>query len=504
MSNSVNKGKSTVNAIFTFCNRLKVQSDFFLTSRFRHLALIIILLITVILYISGPSLKKIQYRQFTTGFSYNFARHFLYFYYYTGYFPLATTDSFSREQYSRAKAREYIEKHGERLIMEYCHWSRMGENARIFAFIPDALIEGPQNPKLKLFNSLIFLTALMVFFVRFQKAGYGLFAFLVALIILFTPFFQYAVFREKNIFALMASVFLLLAGFNANFIFNKKINFSEVWVVVLSGILSAFFTEIRGEIIVVLFSVVMIYLITKSLKIPYKLLMIITLLISFLTTRYYIRDYFNRKFDQTFALVSIMGGHPYTGKKASAHSFWHPIFCGLGDFDNKYGYQWNDTIAYHYALPLLKKKTGLDFKYSGKYHLDAYYDPDSLYYMKFEELPEYEKIIKTKVISNIRQDPLWYAEILFKRLIRILSNTLPFRYCGWLIFLAVFVLLKRKSMALLWFLFCSFPLSLTPFLIYSGGNSTYNSLFPIIALAILITFLLEKIKFIISRYSTHG
>ena len=29
----------------------------------------------------------------------------------------------------------------------------------------------------------------------------------------------------------------------------------------------------------------------------------------------------------------------------AGHAFWYPVFCGLGDFDTKYGYEWNDRVG---------------------------------------------------------------------------------------------------------------------------------------------------------------
>ncbi|NLJ07672.1 MAG: hypothetical protein GX437_08390 [Sphingobacteriales bacterium] len=488
MYNPVKAGKNPVNRIIRQLKLLEFQYS----TKFRNIGLLLILLICCILYLSGPSLKKKQVRLYTTGFSYQMAMHFLYFYYYTGNFPLATLDTLTPSDYSKEGAKRLIQTRGQNLIMEYRHWSRMGENARIFAFLPDALVEGPENPKLKLFNSLVFIASLMIFFIGFYRNGKGLPGLLIVFIVMLTPFYQYAVFREKNIFALLGSVFLLISGLNASFIFGKNLKKSGFLVPLASGIIIAFFTEIRGEILVVIFSAFLIYLTSKSLRIYHKILLISILSVSFFSMRMLVRNYFDKKFDKTTQLVIEKGGHPYNGKRASAHSFWHPVFCGLGDFDTKYGYRWEDTVAYHYALPLLRLKTGINYKYSGKYHLDAYYDQDSLYYVKFEEIPEYEPIVKEKVLSDIRHDPFWYLGILLKRILRIFSNSLPFRYCGWLLFPVMVWLFRKKEFQLGWFLIASFPLSVTPLLIYSGGNSTFNSIFPIIALAILLYFIIEN------------
>jgi len=378
--------------------------------------------------------------------------------------------------------------------MEYRHWSRMGENARIFAFLPDALISGTAKPTLKLFNTIVFLAALLLLFLTFYKHNQALLGIVVCLLVLATPFYQYAIFRQKNIFALLASVYLLISAINVKFIFSENSSKWNFIFPLISGILIGFFTEIRGEIIVVFVTALIYYMFAGGQKIVVRFLLIILLVLSFLSTRNSIRKYFDNKYDETMQLVIEKNGHPYNGKRASAHSFWHPVFCGLGDFDTKYGYKWNDTVAYQYAIPFLIQNYNINLPYSGKYHFDAYYDSDSLYYIKFEEFPVYESIIKVKVLNDIKSDPIWFLSIISKRIVRIFSNTLPIPLVGWLFIPLLLFLIIKSRWRLLLFLVASLPLSLTPLLFFSGGNSTYNSIFPIIALSIIASLFYEKIK----------
>jgi len=209
-----------------------------------------------------------------------------------------------------------------------------------------------------------------------------------------------------------------------------------------------------------------------------------------------VTKYFENNYKQTYQLVEENKGHVYNGKKIEHHLFWHPIFCGLGDFDNKYGYEWQDRVAFRYSIPILKEKYGLDFKYSDDLSLDEYYDKDSLYYKYLAEFDAYEEIMKDKVTSDIKADPWWYTSILFKRIARILTNTLPFAYLGWIFIILLYFLIRKKRYKLLKLLIVSLPLSFTPLFIYSGSNATYNSFFPIITLAIIISLLIENfIKF---------
>jgi hypothetical protein len=212
-----------------------------------------------------------------------------------------------------------------------------------------------------------------------------------------------------------------------------------------------------------------------------------------------IRTYFDEKFNETYKLVVKYGGHPYDGPRIKQHRFWHPVFCGLGDFDTKYGYKWNDRVAYRYAVPILNRKYGMHLRYSGKLHLDSYYDADSLYYVKFDEIDEYEDVVKEKVLSDILSDPLWYIKILFRRILRIFHVTAPFYWLGipFLILLVTFYFIKEYELVILFI--SSLPLSFTPFVIYSGGNATLNSFFPELTvgviLCLVVKWLSDKLKF---------
>ncbi len=460
---------------------------------FTGLFLILLFNIFLYTYTENHSLLSRQYRKYTSGFSHTYAQKFFYFYYYTGYFPLATlNDSLT---YSKQAAYKEINKNGKDLIMEYKHWSRLGENLRIIAYYPNALLKGsPEKPSIKLFNALIFVLGLMAVFWAFWDINKTIIGACLVFVTNLTPFFIYEIYQNQNIFGLMASVFLIVLAINLKFIFNKKTPVIQSLVLaVLSGIIVALSSEIRGETSVIIISIILMYLISKSFKYYVKILALVILISGFLFTKKIVKNYFDNNFKKTYELVKEKGGHPYDGYRISGHRFWHPVFCGLGDFDTKYGYVWHDTVAYHYAIPVLQEKYGLNLKYSGTYHLDEYYDKDKIYYKKFDDFDEYEEIVKEKVLHDIKSDPLWYLTILTKRFSRILYNTVPFDYLGWLAILLILILYKTKQYELIMLIFISLPLSITSFVIYSGGNSTYNSFFPEISLAILFAIIAEYI-----------
>jgi hypothetical protein len=466
------------------------------TNRALALVVISIIILNTAFYIHStiePFSNK-EARKDASGFSFSKGQKFIYFYYYTGYFPLATVNN--DLEYSIVGADYEIQKNGKDLIMEYQHWSRLGENARIFAFLPNAYLDGsPRTPSIKLFNAIVFVLSLIVLYFGFWRIKFALQGLVLVIMINSTPFYLYEVYSNQNIFALLGSVFFLVLGLNISYLFSAKINYKKLIVtVIVSGIIIGFFSEIRNEVSIVIVSLLLIIILAENIVISIKLVLPIFVFLSFYGTKQTIRSYFNSEFDKTKNLVIQNNGHVYNGKRISGHKFWHPVFCGLGDFDTKYGYKWDDRVAYSYAVPILREKYNINVNYSGNYYTDDYYDKDKLYYIKFDEIEEYEEIVKNKVHSDIFGDPYWYIQIIYHRIIRTLNKTLPIEYIGWIIFPLGFYLIRSRKWNYFKLLMISLPLSATSILIYSGKGITYNSVYGYIIVIILISIFSEKMQ----------
>ena len=456
--------------------------------RFIWLGILAILVLHLVLAINSPNYKGLQKRELTSGFVHHFGQHFFYYFYYQNQFPVASL--VKEKDFSKEGAQKLADSNGESLIMEYKHWSRMGENARIFAYLPDAWVSGSAaKPTMKLFNTLLFVSGLISIFIGLSRIGYPLLAIILVLLFSFTPFYLFEVYHNKNIFGLLASVFLLIIGMNIRFLYYKRSKIAYLLIPIITGLIIGFFTEIRGEIKVLLLSATLLYFFASKLQFITKVGLIILLIASSIGMQKTIRHYFDIKFEKASAFVNEHGGHIYTGPRMGAHSFWHPVYCGLGDFDSKYGYKWDDIVAYRYGLDKMQKDYAIDLAYSGKYGLDEYYDQDSLYYKKLEEFDEYDQIVKAKVLHDIRNDKAWYANIILKRFERILNRTLPFSGSGWLIFPVFILLLMAKEWRFIYLLIASLPLSLTPLIIFAKGNATFNSTFPMLCLAIILMWI---------------
>lgn len=437
-----------------------------------------------------PLTGSIQARRDASGFSHELAQRFHYFHFYTGHFPLVTLQD--SVEYSKAGAELQIAEHGADLAMEHKHWSRLGEHARIWAYLPNAWLTGSaESPSIRLFNVLFFLCGSIVLFLGscradLQRAGV-VFVGLVNL----TPFFWYEVHSRENIFGLQASLYMIVTGLLVAGLVKRTSPIRWCISVAIGAAAIAFGAELRNEVVSVMACLLAMVLFADRAWWMKGLGIAVAILV-FIGGRSMIRAHFDRSWDAAYALVVKHGGHPYTGDRIPGHKFWHPMFCGLGDFGSDKGYAWDDRVAYHYATPILNERYAMDLRYSGAYHTDNYYDADSLYYVKFDEIQAYEDLMKEKVTGDTSADPAWYMGILLQRVLRTLTVTLPFKFAGWLLFPALWLAWHRKAFVHLILIGAALPLSATPILIHSGFGATYVSLFAYPAVVYLLLLVMER------------
>jgi hypothetical protein len=470
-----------------------MQATFDSPKKWYFAGLLSIILVVAALYIYSDKKDfrlEPQSRQDASGLDYPYARSFVYFYYYTGHFPLSTLRTGAA--YSKSSAIEEIEVNGRDLVMESGHWSRLGEHARIWAFMPDAWLRGsPKNPSVRTFNALLFFLGLFSLFHGLFRMGHIRLAFLLPGMVLCLPFFHYEVFSRQNLFGLQGSVFMLVMGLILPWCAARKNNWMIHFLLLLMvGFIIGVVAEMRNENIILLMACCVMILLGHEENIQKRLLYCGLLLLFTVGTRNGIQSYFQKKFDQTKILVAQKKGHVYTGKRIRGHQFWHPVFCGLGDFDRKYGYAWKDQVAYQFAIPILRDRYQISYPYHpDSLHFQAWYDSAHIYYIKFDEIEAYEKIMKEKVLHDIQKDPGWYFNILQKRIFRILHDCLPFSNAGFLFFPAISLLYIRKQRQYLALLLASSLPCALPLLIHSGLGATLNPLYGVVSLAMLIDFL---------------
>lgn len=155
------------------------------------------------------------------------------------------------------------------------------------------------------------------------------------------------------------------------------------------------------------------------------------------------------------------------------HVFWHPIWCGFGEFPNPYGFVWDDEVA---AKRVESQVPGTVFASK-----------------------EYEAVLKRDVVEQITHHPLWFTGLIFKRLGNFAGNwteSLPGGGRGYPLIAAALLLLsfvgfvygvivRRDWLALFVVLPFAFDIGI-PLLIYS--DYFYYNITSYLAAALMLAY----------------
>jgi len=466
-------------------------------NRFFFLFISLVIFFQSFYFFSEVKVSPEYRRADATGFNHWWGQEFVYFFYYNELFPLATTDT--SKVYSKQGAYAVINNNPKSLRMEWGHWARFGESARIWLYLPYAMWKGTaENPQIIFSNFLLFTLSLIFLFVSCWKSRKPFLGILLVIVIGFSPFMIYEIYNNNNVFGLMAVFVLFLFALHLPYIQNK--NSKNIYAVAsLTGLMAGFMNQIRAESLPIIFSCILVYLFNSSFSIYKRIVPVILLLVTFVISSKFIQSHFESKFQSTRAIVVNAGGVPFDGGKTLVHPFWHPIYCGLGDYDIKYGHVLHDTAVYNYVLPILRKKTGQKLLYPGKtiYEMGEYYDSDSLYYKKAETIVGFDEIVKNRFIEVVSNDPLWYAQILLKRVKDFFTNTSPIGitlnnkvieipFSGLIILGLLALLIYYKEFIWLKVLLFSMPLGVSVILIYSAYNNSFQSIYHFFTFALII------------------
>ncbi len=447
---------------------------------------------------------------------------FVYFLYHLNLWPLATLNG--HLEYTREGAKSEVAERGELLLTEVSHSLRTGEYGKAYLFLPDAFLRGTSlNASVKPANILGFITALCLLFASSVMIDRQRLGGLLVLLLGSNPFQLQEVYHQENVFGWVGSSAIALLAVNLSLMLVSRRGKYYVLIPLISGGILAFVREVRSEPIALLLSLTLIYLTVQGLKSWKRVALVLALFVSFALTSKGLGWVFQEKIQHTSALVTKMGGVPFPPEvlRARHHSFWHPFWCGLGDFGQDRGYEWEDGVASERAMTLLKRQQEenggaplpeLTTSYWGPI-LDESWDPYQRYYKVPFELPGYDEALRNDLLSDIAEHPLWYARILGKRSWRILTQLPRLQIAvgkAWVAFPDLYAsFLPRGSWGLLlipsvvWFwrcgsyfylklIFLVLPTSLTALLIYSGGNTPMYSLFHIVLAAALIEELFTR------------
>jgi hypothetical protein len=356
--------------------------------------------------------------------------NFFYFYYYFSLFPVSYPDQEVLERITDKKdAIKFLEVHGKELTNQLSNEIATGDFGRIWLFYPTVLLKGDtSNVSANYFNQWLFTFTLVgILLVAWWADQFALGIFLIAFLGSH-PFQLFQVYAEgRQVFSLPVSIALVILGLHLPLILDKKTSRAYLWVLpIITGIILGTAIHIRTEIAAIILSVPLVYLIAAKIKWRDKIVLCLLLVLSFWLVKSAWTTYFVNKFDQAIEFVKEEGGQPWSGPKRVTHDLWTVLWAGLGDFDTKYGYAFADAAIYNFINKAL-----------ANYPLTAEEAAIAANVQHITLHPKYEQAIRDKVLSDIFRDPLWYLDILAKRIQRILVEVAPLRLAiggHWIIF----------------------------------------------------------------------
>lgn len=450
---------------------------------------------------------------------------FFYFFHNLGLFPAAILESIdNRGGYPIIRlaepvvntpdgAYDEIARNGRRLVMDAGWTIWVGERARIFLYYVDALLRKTTHDlSVRPASALFFVSGLCVLFAAFWWARQPVLGAALTFLIGSDPFQLYEVYVRENVFGLSISAAVWLLAIQVPLMGWVPLPQCYRWIApVLSGVMLGTLRHVRSEPTVLIASVALTSLTMPRTGWRTRCAATGLLVVSFGMTAIGWSTYFDRLSIRAGAVIAAVGGHVYPGPTQSHHPVWHPIWCGLGDFDTKYGYRWDDRAAYAYALPILRQRYRQEISSAneGRYFLDTYWDEEKVYPRLVEDVAHYTEVIREKVLRDITGDPLWYGRILANRAWRILSETTPVQLAvgpwhvtlfslGWLWLPVVVVLSGLRNWPAVKLLVFFLPLSFPAFLIYSGMGMNYYSCCHLAAAAMVGTVAAQETIFLSS------
>jgi hypothetical protein len=428
---------------------------------------------------------------------------FLYFLYYLGLYPVIASEGHLRmrgdepthRKFRAEAARRVVEESGNTLAMETRQTIRAGEMGRGLLYLPYAMWTGSaRNPSLAPTHAVVFTFALGALFTALWWARDPVLGGVAVVLLGSNPYQLAEVHANENIFGWTISTGILALALTVPLLRTRGAGRWAWLAPLLVGALLGTVRQIRPEPVAILAAAAAACLTLAHSSWLRRIALAALLVVTFTVSSRLWLAYFDHEFEQARQVVAAAGGRVYEGPRDRYHMFWHPFWCGLGDFGQDRGYQWWDRAAYRYALPFMRAR----YEALGRV-------PDWRFLVWD---PVYNEVLAAKVRHDISHHPFWYAGILIRRVWRVLTWTTPVRVAAgtwWVTLpwngLAVLPLLVALACTRSWTVLklTLFPLgsSLSAILIFSGTipGQTYSGWFHIMGAAVVVAAIVETLAY---------
>jgi hypothetical protein len=299
-----------------------------------------------------------------------------------------------------------------------------------------------------------------------------------------------------NVHGLLISSMLLVLAINFRFVCQQRVSpRNRDWMLaVTSALVIGSIRTARGDCLPLAVSIVLLYLISGQRwyrRIGLSLAFVGSLLL--VSTSFDV--YFMYKLRQSQNFITSVGGKIYGSGYTLHHSFWHPVAAGLGDFGTDRGFTWDDGSTYRLGLDRVNQVMGRRFVIEQYYFVEPLMKPEQ--WIKPEALPEYDQAVGEVVVNTIREHPLWYLTILYKRAKLLLQSMRDIRvglslgevslpFTPWLLPVVLVVGVLLKKLDYLKLILLAAPTAFIPIFIYSGHGTAFLSIVHLVVGAVLV------------------
>jgi hypothetical protein len=320
---------------------------------------------------------------------------------------------------------------------------------------------------------------------------------LVVLFVGSNPFQILETYLRPNIFSVPISVAMLALAACLPYLSGRRGADKRAWITALAaGLALATFREIRTEAAIIAVAVLATWLTLRAPR-SRRLGLAAVFMLTLMGTGAAWRSYWSRGFERSAQVVGQAGGRVFAGRHSVNHEVWHAVWCGLGDFGGDKGFHWDDRLAFRWATtrdPATNPKP-IPYTYRDGYYFEETYD--GVHPIAPTDLPEYNTLVRDRVLRVVREDPLWYARVLLQRVGAVLGQATPatitvgaaqLRVPGaaWLLLPVLVLLLVRRR----WFeaklVAFALPLSAVALAVYSGRGMTNYGIAHLLALAVAL------------------
>lgn len=344
------------------------------------------------------------------GAAYHF--NYVYFLHTLGIYPVSNAKF--RAPATADAAEKLLRRHRDTFYVD-----KAFDRGSVLLLLPHIYLGGDiHKPRFNAANALGFTAALLALFLAFWWVRLELLG--LALVALFgsNPFLLYETYANNNVFGWTATFSLLVTALFVPLLASHRYYFearnfplrkSYLWATpVVAGLILGTAQTIRTEAAAVAVVAFVPLLLHKGFPRARRLWLAATFAATLLITQNGWNLYFNRLTVSSIATLKEMGGtrgHALWQDK-TRKDLWHSVWTGLGDFDGKYGYLWEDLTAFSYAAPIVDRIRN---------------KPN----LTLQEQPAYAAVVRDHVLGNIARDPLWYAGIIARRLWTTLFENTP-------------------------------------------------------------------------------